>query len=601
MQLPIGSWRRIQKPWTSIPRIDWSHPLARGLIGCYLPGVLRGHALVGPKLANGGDGPGSFGVTAEGASLRSATLGSAKGLVVTATSEFKDFTRGMSLFWRGTLRGNCDNYCTLIGIQYADTDVSPYYTFAVSADGTGYDILRDFHNEGSGTVVGNSADVRGSYGKTISVALTGKIGTGVQFYVNAAPIGGMSSLSGSPSSTGSSKIVINQGIDATHRSANADCNVGYFWNRDLTALEVKQLHDDPYCFLIYPEDEIFSTLVGGAGAPVDITGTINASEAPDTALISGTAVWDATLSASEASDTALISGTVFTQVSGTLSALEASDTALISGTLTDGISAAIAAQEAPDTALINGAVRWNATLAASEAPDTALINGTTAWNATLAATEAPDTALINGAVRWRAILAANEASDTALIQGTVTTAGEISGSLNALEASDTALINGAVTGIAGILTATEAPDTALINGVVRWNAALAASEAPDTALINGAVRWNAILAAIEASDIALIQGTVTAPATITGTLNAIEASDTALISGTLGLVPVTGTLNAIEAQDITLIVGNLVLPQVTGILAATEAPDAARINAYTELTGLPGVLTFGRTVVINRW
>jgi hypothetical protein len=335
-------------------------------------------------------------------------------------------------------------------------------------------------------------------------------------------------------------------------------------------------------------------------APAGITGTLGATEAPDTALITGTVATagiSGTLGAQEAPDTALITAT--TRWNATLGAIEAPDTALV--TATTRWNAALAATEAPDTALINGATRWNAALAATEAPDTALITATTRWNAALAATEAPDTALINAATRWNAALAATEASDTALIQGTITTAGEISGSLVGLEAPDTALITGAVTGVAGTLVASEAPDTALINGAVRWNAALAASEAPDTALINGAVRWNALLAAVEASDIVLINGTVTAPATITGTLNAQEAPDVALITGTLGLLQVTGTLNAQEAPDTALIVGNLVLPQLTGILAATEAPDTARINVFSEPKGLPGVLVFGRTVVINRW
>jgi len=39
------------------------------------------------------------------------------------------------------------------------------------------------------------------------------------------------------------------------------------WNRTITAAEARQLHDDPYCFLIYPEDEIFASLVGVTAAP----------------------------------------------------------------------------------------------------------------------------------------------------------------------------------------------------------------------------------------------------------------------------------------------------------------------------------------------
>jgi len=40
---------------------------------------------------------------------------------------------------------------------------------------------------------------------------------------------------------------------------------GALWNRTLSAQEASQIHNDPYCFLIYPEDEIFATLVGSGG------------------------------------------------------------------------------------------------------------------------------------------------------------------------------------------------------------------------------------------------------------------------------------------------------------------------------------------------
>jgi len=41
---------------------------------------------------------------------------------------------------------------------------------------------------------------------------------------------------------------------------------GAFWSRALNANEVAQLWKDPYCFLIYPEDDIFAELVGTSAA-----------------------------------------------------------------------------------------------------------------------------------------------------------------------------------------------------------------------------------------------------------------------------------------------------------------------------------------------
>ncbi len=42
------------------------------------------------------------------------------------------------------------------------------------------------------------------------------------------------------------------------------------WDRALSAAEVLQWSLDPYCFLIYPEDEMFATLVGAVGAAANI-------------------------------------------------------------------------------------------------------------------------------------------------------------------------------------------------------------------------------------------------------------------------------------------------------------------------------------------
>jgi len=259
MQIPIIPRRG---SYGSIPRINWDHPLTVGLIGCYLPGVLRGYALVGPALSNGNGGAGAQGITQDGASLKSTTSGSSRGLVATAPSNFKTWT-GMTQYWRGVLNGNCDPYCNLFGVSYTDSDTNPYIHLAISGDSDGYARLRAFYNAGGSGVTGPSVDVTGRYGQVVSFATSALVGGLINFYVNGVPLGSPNSLTALPISSANSKVVLNQGIDAVNRSPNADCTAAYIWSRELTGVELKLLHDDPYCFLIYPEDEIFSRLVGG--------------------------------------------------------------------------------------------------------------------------------------------------------------------------------------------------------------------------------------------------------------------------------------------------------------------------------------------------
>ncbi len=66
--------------------------------------------------------------------------------------------------------------------------------------------------------------------------------------------------------------------------------------------------------------------------PAVITGTLDATEAADTAAIAGDVLLQGSLSATEAADTAAIAGTV--PISGTLDATEAPDTAEITGPIT---------------------------------------------------------------------------------------------------------------------------------------------------------------------------------------------------------------------------------------------------------------------------
>lgn len=72
---------------------------------------------------------------------------------------------------------------------------------------------------------------------------------------------------------------------------------GAFWRRELTDADAEMLHADPYCFLEYPEDDIFSTYVslGTNITPLGVSGTggvgafaINADNATGPSGVAGT-------------------------------------------------------------------------------------------------------------------------------------------------------------------------------------------------------------------------------------------------------------------------------------------------------------------------
>lgn len=149
-----------------------------------------------------------------------------------------------------------------------------------------------------------------------------------------------------------------------------------------------------------------------------ISGTLAATDPPDTASFAGDVLVQGSLAATEAADTASFAGDVLVQ--GALAATEAQDTAEFTGTTGDTISGSLAATDAPDTAAFAGDVLVQGDLAATEPADTASFAGDVLVSGGLAATEAPDTASFAGAVLISGTLAATEAQDTALFTGPTT-------------------------------------------------------------------------------------------------------------------------------------------------------------------------------------
>jgi hypothetical protein len=209
-----------------------------------------------------------------------------------------------------------------------------------------------------------------------------------------------------------------------------------------------------------------------------VTGTIAATEAQDTASISGVAysVLTGTLVISEAQDTASIAGIAYTAITGTLAATEAQDTVDIAGTVSSGavITGTMAVTDTPDSASMSGVAYTVITgsLAATENQDTAALTGNLIRHltGTLAATEAQDTADIagtvsNGAITITGTLDATEAQDTTNIQGLAFTV--ITGTLAATETQDScSIIATLIHNLTGTLNATEEQDTCSILGYI---------------------------------------------------------------------------------------------------------------------------------------
>lgn len=254
-------------------RIDSSHPLAHGLIACYVPGISFGINLVG----TGGDLTLSGSYTTILSNVDGPAIDLTAGrLSTTAPSLFKTFTNGCALFWRGQLVAAGNNYPMLIGITYDNAGTSPFSVASIHKRAFGgVDIGAQTNSAGTEVFAGTytaSANVQESVGGSFTVGGNAELFVGGISRATAA-------MASAPNSTATSTLGFGIDLIATADDPNQRPNVAYIWNRPLTAAEQARLAFDPYCLLIPAEGEmpimsVYPTLASGSGGGSAYVGRI---------------------------------------------------------------------------------------------------------------------------------------------------------------------------------------------------------------------------------------------------------------------------------------------------------------------------------------
>jgi hypothetical protein len=245
-------WNRGQLPPFAKLRIDSSHPLANGLLACYVPGVSGGINLAG----RGGNltpvnsaGNQTWDVGPDGPAWKTTIGGDA--LSGLAPAAFLGSNN--SFYWRGIFTsvpasGN-GNY--LMGIGYDNVSSAPYLFQSVDISHSSGFICLEFDNGGYtrqddpnvvpvNTVIGSCA--------------TFSLGGVATIYRNGVSVGTVAYTVQS-TSTATSTIYICGNNASTARTIPAKTFFGCIWNRALSANEVAALDADPYGFLIPDEGE----------------------------------------------------------------------------------------------------------------------------------------------------------------------------------------------------------------------------------------------------------------------------------------------------------------------------------------------------------
>lgn len=501
-------------------KIDWSNPLATGLIGCWVPGVFFGINLAGNGTNLKTDTTlattATTGNTQEGPGLLSNT-GANSGLNGVCTSPFLDYSNGKTHFWRGLPIAAATNTSNTIGVAVDITGGTSNVLSSITLDGARNPLLK-WNNAGTANN-GGAGGLTVTLGQMYTLAGTFAVGGNAILYVYGPGAAngvqnttafGASAPTGAGANTG---ICLNTS-ENVFQNIKANCNIACIWNRVLSAQEISALNDDPYQFLI-PAEGLMPAL--GGAAPAVPTGTLATTEAQDVAAFTGTAGVAGTLATTEAQDVAAFNATY--AVTGTLATTEAQDVAAFNATF--AITGTLATTEAQDIAAFNATFAITGTLNTTEAQDTAAFNATFAITGTLATTEGQDTASFTGSgVTVSGPLAVTEAPDTAAFTGNFV----VSGTLATTEAKDTAAFTGSFIVVTGTLATTEAQDTAAFTGTISGApvGVLAATEAPDIVSISGVIVQgpsSGYLAATEAQDIVYIVGPGLVPLDPVGVLN----------------------------------------------------------------------------------
>lgn len=263
------------KPYNSVPRIDWSHPLAAGLATyCYDAGGVIIDLVNSGKITIGGNGTAPFGsrITQFGRGLQFPLDGWGSmppfpSGIIAPFGGTAPFSAAMATMFVGnTGPSSPDSAC--VTVQDAGNSQNTFFGFNTAVPDKVSAVYGNVAAQNfTGTVINNTFQ---SWATVSNAA-----GTAAQQYAN-----GLADIlfSGTTTFNGNTQAQVmynTASINAGQTFGNGiNGFVFYFamWGRALTAQEVLLLHQDPYCFLIYPEDEMFASLIGVQAAAAIIGG-----------------------------------------------------------------------------------------------------------------------------------------------------------------------------------------------------------------------------------------------------------------------------------------------------------------------------------------
>lgn len=279
MSLPQSNPKGLTLP-AAAPRVNWSHPVARGLQNAFVAdgSNLPVDLVTGLALNQGTRG--TRGQSAAGTGFQfngTSQIAYANRSAVSATDSFSLFafvtplTLATGVRFLSCANGSSSASTCAIGI---DTTSSS----AVRA------VVTDSASNTSKAVSGANAIAAGvPVCLGANLACNGAGSTGI--FVGGAPAGTAAATAAAYGTANTTALGGQYYNGAAAVLANCLVHAAYVWNRPLTAAEHELLGLDPTCFLTYPDDELFAAAVGSVGSAL-AAGSASGTAGSTTASVS---------------------------------------------------------------------------------------------------------------------------------------------------------------------------------------------------------------------------------------------------------------------------------------------------------------------------
>lgn len=261
---PTSLWTPGQVKPNGVPRIDWTHPLSRGLIAYYwaLPPSTYADLVSGQIAANvPATAPthvvSKYGVGVGHTAVNDSVVSGTPATIVNPPN-VQSFTAPFSFaggWWQvGAFTVGADANNNWVGIQANSTN-GPYFGAGSTSE------FQYFSSTADSGITSATIPGANNFYIALGVAASSSAST---LYLNGVSIGTSSTATNNSTNTGQ-WWQFGQ-LDPNGGNPNAHVFFGALWNRALTAQEALQLYLDSYCFLIPPEAEMPAISVISSGA-----------------------------------------------------------------------------------------------------------------------------------------------------------------------------------------------------------------------------------------------------------------------------------------------------------------------------------------------